>query len=91
MALAEALARGIPVVSTTAGAIPDTVPAGAGLLAPPGDAPAVAAALRNVMSEPELRARLRAGAQAARRCLSGWDDATRAFAAAVADLAGSAG
>jgi glycosyltransferase involved in cell wall biosynthesis len=87
MALAEALARGLPVVSTTAGAIPETVPAGAGLLAPPGDGPALAAALRKVMSEPELRARLRAGAQAARRCLFGWDDATRAFAAELARLA----
>src|SRR5262249_62112596 len=30
MALAEAIAHGLPVVSTTAGAIPDTIPAGAG-------------------------------------------------------------
>jgi glycosyltransferase involved in cell wall biosynthesis len=88
MVLAEALARGLPVVSTTAGAIPDTVPDGAGLLVPPGDAQALAAALRQVISAPELRARLSAGARAARRNLRSWDEATRRFAAALADLTG---
>jgi glycosyltransferase involved in cell wall biosynthesis len=88
MVLAEALARGLPVVSTTAGAIQDTVPDGAGLLVPPGDAQALAAALRQVISAPELRSQLSAGARAARRNLPSWDDATRRFAAALADLAG---
>jgi glycosyltransferase involved in cell wall biosynthesis len=90
MVLAEALARGLPVVSTSAGAIPDTVPKDAGLLVPPGDARALAAALRQVISAPELRAKLSAGARAARRNLASWDDATRLFAAALADLAGHA-
>jgi glycosyltransferase involved in cell wall biosynthesis len=90
MVLAEALARGLPVVSTTAGAIPDTVPDGAGLLVPPGDPAALAAALRRVIAEPELRADLMAGARAARRGLPGWDDAARAFAAELAGLAGNA-
>jgi glycosyltransferase involved in cell wall biosynthesis len=88
MVLTEALARGLPVVSTTAGAIPDTVPGGAGLLVPPGDAQALAAALRRVIGAPELRSQLRAGTLAARRDLPSWDDATRRFAAALADLAG---
>jgi Glycosyl transferases group 1 len=46
MALAEAIAHGLPVVSTMAGAIPDTVPAGTGLLVPPDDTAALAQALR---------------------------------------------
>jgi glycosyltransferase involved in cell wall biosynthesis len=88
MALTEALARGLPVVATSAGAIPDTVPADAGLLVPPGDVQALAGALRKVTTEPDLRARLTAGARAARQSLPSWSDAARAFAA---ELAGSSG
>jgi len=46
MALAEAISHGLPVVSSRAGAIPDTIPAGSGLLVPPDDVPALAYALR---------------------------------------------
>jgi glycosyltransferase involved in cell wall biosynthesis len=81
MVLAEALARGLPVVATRAGAIPDTVPEDAGLLVPPGDALAMAEALRRVLCEPALHQRLRRGAAAARQRLPGWPAAARAFAA----------
>ncbi len=64
------------------------MPNDAGLLVPAGDPQALAAALRQVMIAPELRADLIAGARAARRNLPSWDDATRLFAAALADLAG---
>ena len=50
MALAEAIAHGLPVVSTMAGAIPDTVPAGTGLLVPPDDLSALAQALSHLIS-----------------------------------------
>jgi glycosyltransferase involved in cell wall biosynthesis len=89
MALTEALARGLAVIATRAGAIPDTVPADAGLLVPPGEPQALAGALRAVMTEPGLRARLIAGARAARDNLPRWDAAARAFASEVAGVSGA--
>jgi len=86
MALAEALAHGLPVVSTTAGAIPDTVPRDAGVLVPPGDAMALCAALAALLDEPVLRARLAAGARAARSVLPTWPQAVARFAAALESL-----
>lgn len=84
MALAEALARGLPVVSTTAGAIPGTVPPDAGLLVPPGDAAALSVALARLLDDATLCAALAAGARAARARLATWDDAAARFAAALA-------
>jgi glycosyltransferase involved in cell wall biosynthesis len=87
MALAEALARGLPVVSTKAGAIPDTVPATAGFLVPPGDEAALTEALGRLMSESELRERLASGARVVRRTLPDWPDSCTRFAAALDALA----
>jgi glycosyltransferase involved in cell wall biosynthesis len=64
MAYAEAIAHGLPVIGTTAGAIPETVPATAGVLVPPDDRAALVAALRRLIEEPAERARLAAGARA---------------------------
>jgi glycosyltransferase involved in cell wall biosynthesis len=46
----EALASGLPVVSTTVGGIPEMVYEGAGILVPPDDPPALADALDSVLS-----------------------------------------
>ena len=80
MALAEALARGLPVVSTRTGAVTETVPDGAGFLVPPNDPDALATALADVMDDPGLRQRLSEGARAARRHLPSWDAAARRMA-----------
>lgn len=80
MVLAEALARGLPIVSTTAGAIPDTVPATAGLLVPPGDEDALVAALARMLREPTLREQRAAGARAVRQTLPDWPTATARLA-----------
>jgi glycosyltransferase involved in cell wall biosynthesis len=83
MALAEAVARGIPVVSTTAGAIPETVPAAAGVLVPPGDSRALARALAGLLDHDDARARLAANARAAAATLQTWRTAAERFAAAL--------
>jgi glycosyltransferase involved in cell wall biosynthesis len=86
MALAEALAHGLPIVSTTGGAIPHTVPANAGLLVPPGDATALRIALARLLDEPACLAELAAGARAVRLQLNDWPAAVERFAAALTEL-----
>ena len=79
----EAMAVGLPLVSTTGGALPEVAgPDGVTTLAvPPGDAPALAAALARVLGDEPLRARL--GAAARRRAVERFT--WRAAAAATAD------
>ena len=90
MALAEAVAFGLPVVSTTAGAIPETVPANASVLVAPGDSRALAKALASVIDDPVRRATLAANARAARASLPTWATAATKFAAALDGLGAKA-
>jgi glycosyltransferase involved in cell wall biosynthesis len=88
MAAAEALARGLPLVATTGGGLPDTVghaPDGTrpGLLVPPDDPAALAAALRRWFDEPALRAQLRSAATARAATLPTWTATAEAVAAAL--------
>jgi glycosyltransferase involved in cell wall biosynthesis len=63
-AAVEALAVGTPVVSTAVGGVPEVVRDGEnGLLVPANDVDALAAALRDVLEDDGLRARLAAAAQ----------------------------
>ncbi|HWS76711.1 MAG TPA: glycosyltransferase, partial [Quisquiliibacterium sp.] len=83
MAYAEALARGLPVVGTTAGGIPEAVPPGAGRLVPPEDVDALEAALRELLADRGARLRC---ADAALRAASGlvrWNDTARRVAEAL--------
>ena len=79
MAYAEAIAHGLPVIGTTAGAIPDTVPAGAGVLVAPDDADALALALRRVIENHDERRRLAASARAAAGLLPSWKNSAKIF------------
>jgi glycosyltransferase involved in cell wall biosynthesis len=83
MAYAEALAHGLPVIGSHAGAIPDTVPPDAGLLVPPGDVTAFAQALCSVIADPELRQRLAHGAHVAALQLPSWRQSAEIFSSAL--------
>ncbi|MCR9219035.1 MAG: glycosyltransferase family 4 protein [Alphaproteobacteria bacterium] len=80
MVVTEALARGLPVVTTTGGALADTLPPEAGLAVPPGDVAALADALRRAVGDRALRAELAAGARWARDALSPWPAQAARFA-----------
>lgn len=72
MAIAEAVARGLPVVATHAGVVGDWLGTSAASIVATGDVVALASALRRVLTEPEHRLALREGAIAWRRRLPSW-------------------
>ena len=75
MVFAEALAAGLPIIAAHAGAVPDVVPASAGVLVPPDDATALAQALRVVLTDSAKRHALQLGAQQAAAELPSWQEA----------------
>ena len=82
MAVAEALARGLPVVSTATGAIEEIV-CGAGRIVPPGNLDALTVALSSVLDDAGARDALAARARQVRDRLPTWDDATTGLARAL--------
>jgi glycosyltransferase involved in cell wall biosynthesis len=83
MSVLEGLAHGLAVVATPVGAHAEVIePERSGLLVPPGDVAALAAALARVIGDPALRERLRAGAR--RRFLERFD--VRVYASRLARL-----
>lgn len=88
MAIAEALARGLPVVAAHVGGVPEALGRGAdgtrpGLLVPPGDPAALRNALRRWLEDAPLRQRLRAAARERRASLADWTTTTSAVAAVL--------
>jgi glycosyltransferase involved in cell wall biosynthesis len=75
MAVAEALAHGLPVIGTHTGALADLVGTEAGLLVEPDDVHALHAALARILNEPALLASLASGAAAVRNGLPRWPQA----------------
>ncbi|MFF7853233.1 glycosyltransferase [Streptomyces sp. NPDC007904] len=91
MAVTEALARGIPVLATDVGGLPEAVgraPDGGvpGILVPPENPAAIAAELRGWFGEPDVRRRLKAAARSRRAALGGWASTAQSLAAVLRRL-----
>jgi glycosyltransferase involved in cell wall biosynthesis len=87
MAVAEACAYGLPVISTSTGAIPEIVHPGAGVLVPPGDRAALQSALHAVLRNAGLRGDLASQARRVASALPTWDDTCRRFDACLREIA----
>jgi glycosyltransferase involved in cell wall biosynthesis len=86
--LQEALRAGRAVVATRSGGTPGLTGEDAAILVAPDDAAALAAAVRTVLDDPPLAARLRRAAVARAATFPTQDDAVRAACALYRDLAG---
>ena len=88
MVVAEALARGLPVVAAEVGGVREALGQGPdgtrpGLLVPPGDPAALRDALRAWLEDAGLRGRLRVAARERRTSLPDWSATTSAVADAL--------
>ena len=88
MTVTEALAHGLPVIAAAVGGLPEALGATAdgtrpGLLVPPGDPAALAAALGDWLGNERHRHRLRAAARQRRSTLRGWEQTTQEIANAL--------
>lgn len=72
MVISEAMLRGLPVVSCAVGAVPQTLPQGAGVLVPPDDPGAFAQALRGMLTDAAAHAACAGAAAAAGALLPDW-------------------
>ena len=82
MVITEALARALPVIGTRVSGVPEALGATRdgllpGVLVAPGDPAALAAAIRDWLTDPDLRERWRAAARERRATLHGWDETVR--------------
>lgn len=81
MVLAEATARGLPIIATNAGAVPEEFPHAARVDV--GDVAGLSDMLHRVLTDAAWRGSLAAKAREARQTLPDWADAARAFDAAL--------
>ena len=87
MAIADALRRGIPVVASSVGGIPQAVSTSrAAVLIPPDHPDLLSSALRRWMLDPALRARLTDEARRDRSLLPRWSDTIDQIAATLASV-----
>lgn len=87
MVLAEAMARGLPIVASTGGAAAETIPDGVAIKVPPGDAGALREALYTMLTNEPLRANLADAAWEAALELPTWDETARIVAVICEEIA----
>ncbi|SHJ63450.1 Glycosyl transferases group 1 [Roseomonas rosea] len=80
MAVAEALARGLPLAVTSGGALADLAPRDAAVICAPGDANSLSRAMRRPIYDPGLRQAMADAAWRAGQALPRWTDRAAAFA-----------
>jgi glycosyltransferase involved in cell wall biosynthesis len=73
---AEAMACGVPLVSTSGGALPEVV-GNAGIIVPPADAAALAHAIINLLDDPDYRNRLAEAGLARVKAVFNWQRAAQ--------------
>ena len=83
MVVTEALVRGLPLITTTGGALADTVPEAAALRVAPGRVDALREALEIWLTDPTERSRLTQAAADERLRLADWATASRQFSKAL--------
>ncbi|MGB0855107.1 MAG: glycosyltransferase family 4 protein [Pikeienuella sp.] len=74
MVFDEAMMRALPIVACATGAVPDVVPSGAGMLAPPDDPAALALWIKMFLVNRQRRAAMGGHARNHALTLPGWDD-----------------
>lgn len=92
MVVTEALARGLPVIATSVGGVPEAVGFAAdgrrpGIMVEPDDARALGAAIADWLGQPEVRDELRSVARSRRTTLCRWPQTTTMISAALTRLA----
>lgn len=86
MAYAEAIVRGLPVIGTTAGAIPDTVPKTCGILVEPSNIQSLRQALQKMIMDKELRNQYHEAAIKAELSFPTWESSAGAFFKILKDI-----
>jgi glycosyltransferase involved in cell wall biosynthesis len=87
MVLAEAMARGLPIVCTTGGAAAETVPDDAAIKVPPGDERAFTLAVQKMLHDTGLRRRMADASWAAGQGLPRWEETARIIAGVIKEVA----
>lgn len=88
MVVAEAQARGLPMVLSTGGAVADVAGPGAAILAPPGDWLNLSRGMRRPIYDPHLRAQMAEASWRAGQALPRWEAQAARFAALLEESHG---